>query len=214
MKRVSKNIITFLKNYGFLSPSTNSIILIILTLCIVVGMTLGAIAVGNVNMEFLHKLDFLFLNDFKSRTESSWTEIFITSFASAFIFALILEFTALSFWGVAIIPLIILIKSFGIGISAGYLYFIYGLKGIAFYTLILLPGIFISLIGFIFISCSAIDISYKFLKNIFPKTDCKISFRKEFKSHLHRFCYAISILLISSFVDSGFMAAFSRFFEF
>ena len=130
-------------------------------------MTLGAIAVGNVNMEFLHKLDFLFLNDFKSRIESSWTEIFITSFVSAFIFALILEFTALSFWGVAIIPLIILIKSFGIGISAGYLYFIYGLKGIAFYTLILLPGIFISLIGFIFISCSAMDISYKFLKNIF-----------------------------------------------
>ena len=119
MKRVSKNIINFLKNYGFLSPSTNSIVLIILTLCIVVGMTFGAIAVGNVNMEFLHKLDFLFLNDFKSRTESSWTEIFITSFASAFIFALILELTALSFWGVAIIPLIILIKSFGIGISAG-----------------------------------------------------------------------------------------------
>ena len=139
---------------------------------------------------------------------------FVMSVLSAFIFALILEFTALSFWGVAIIPLIILIKSFGIGISAGYLYFIYGLKGIAFYTLILLPGIFISLIGFIFISCSAIDISYKFLKNIFPKTDCKISFRKEFKSHLHRFCYAISILLISSLVDSGFMVAFSRFFEF
>jgi hypothetical protein len=90
---------------------------------------------------------------------------------------------------------------------------IYGLKGIAFYILILLPGIFVSSIGIIIFAAESFKFSCKFAKKILPKSGGE-SVWCEFKNYIHKIGCAFVILLVSSLLDVGFMAMFSRFFEF
>ena len=155
-------------------------------------------------MDFIYKVDFLFLNDFKERIASSNLEIFTSSLLSLSFFSLLIEFVTLSFFGALLIPVLIAFKGLGIGMTAGYLYLIYGLKGIAFYILILLPGIFVSSIGLIIFAAESFKFSCKFAKKIFPKSD-GISIWNEFKNYIHKIGCAFVILLFSSLLDVGFM---------
>ncbi len=213
MKRIIHKISLFLDKYEIVSIGRNNKIFIFLILCMISGMILGSISVGTISMEIIHKLDFLFLNDFKERINSSGLDIFISSFSSLAVFAVVTEMCALSFWGSAVIPLINFFRGLGFGITSGYLYLIYGLKGIAFYILILLPGIFISSIGFILFSVEGIKFSIKFARKILPKGSSD-ELWEEFKKNIRNSGYSMIILLVSSIIDTGFMAMFSRFFEF
>ncbi len=213
MKKIVHKISTFLDKYEIITFGKNNRIFIFLILCMISGMIIGSVSMGTVSMELMHKLDFLFLNDFKERVRSSGLDIFISSFSSVVIFAVVIEMCALSFWGSLVIPFVNFFRGLGLGIASGYLYLIYGLKGIAFYILILLPGIFISSIGLILFSSESIKFSVKFAKKILPKGNSE-SLWEELKKHMHSSGYAILILLISSVIDMGFMAMFSRFFEF
>lgn len=205
--------INFLDKYEIVNFSKNHKTIIFLTIIMIIGIIIGAVSIGTVSMDFVYKLDFLFLNDFKERIASSNLEIFISSVLSLSVFSLIIEFVALSFFGALLIPMLIIFKGLGIGMTAGYLYLIYGLKGIAFYILILLPGIFVSSIGMIIFSAESFKFSCKFAKKILPKSGGE-SLWSEFKNYIHKIGYAFVILLFSSLLDVGFMAMFSRFFEF
>lgn len=205
--------INFLDRYDIINFSKNYRTIIFLSILLLLGMVLGTISISAVNMDFIYKVDFLFLNDFKERIASSNLEIFTSSLLSLSFFSLLIEFVTLSFFGALLIPVLIAFKGLGIGMTAGYLYLIYGLKGIAFYILILLPGIFVSSIGLIIFAAESFKFSCKFAKKIFPKSD-GISLWNEFKNYIHKIGCAFVILLFSSLLDVGFMAMFSRFFEF
>ncbi len=213
MKKSFNKLISFFNKYELIRFDKNNKVIIVLAIFIAFGMVCGALCVGTVNMEFLHKLDFLFLNDFKERIGCSGLDIFISSFFSILVFALIIEVTALSFWGAVVIPLLVTFRGLGLGIVAGYLYLIYGLKGIAFYILILLPGIFISSIGIVIFAAESFKFSCKFANKILPKSDNEYLW-SEFKVHIKKISYALIILLVSSVIDMSFLALFSRFFEF
>ena len=163
--------INFLDRYDIINFSKNYRTIIFLSILLLLGMVLGTISISAVNMDFIYKVDFLFLNDFKERIASSNLEIFTSSLLSLSFFSLLIEFVTLSFFGALLIPVLIAFKGLGIGMTAGYLYLIYGLKGIAFYILILLPGIFVSSIGLIIFAAESFKFSCKFAKNIFPKSD-------------------------------------------
>ena len=205
--------INFLDRYDIINFSKNYRTIIFLSILLLLGMVLGTISISAVNMDFIYKVDFLFLNDFKERIASSNLEIFTSSLLSLSFFSLLIEFVTLSFFGALLIPVLIAFKGLGIGMTAGYLYLIYGLKGIAFYILILLPGIFVSSIGLIIFAAESFKFSCKFAKKIFPKSD-GISIWNEFKNYIHKIGCAFVIMLFSSLLDVGFMAMFSRFFEF
>ncbi len=212
-KRFFKRVVEFSDRYEITNFGKNHRTIVFLSILMAAGIVLGTIAVGTVSMDFIYKIDFLFLNDFSARISSTHLEIFISSLLSLFAFSLIIEFSTLSFFGALLIPVIIIFKGLGIGITAGYLYMIYGLKGIAFYILILLPGIFISSIGIIIFAAESFKFSCKFAKKILPKSDGE-SVWCEFKNYIHKIGCAFIVLLFSSLIDVGFMAMFSRFFEF
>lgn len=213
MKKMLKKISTFLNKYEVINFGKNNKVFIFLVCCMISGMVLGAVSVGTINMEIVHKMDFLFLNDFKERIKSNGTDIFVSSFSSIVIFAIVTEMCALSFWGSAVIPLVNFFRGLGLGITSGYLYLIYGLKGIAFYILILLPGIFVSSIGLILFSAESTKFSVKFAKMILPRETSE-SLWDELKNHIKSCGYCMIILLISSLIDLMFMEMFSKFFEF
>lgn len=212
-KRARGKVANFLDKYEITSFGKNHKIIIFLSILMAAGMVFGTVAVSAVSMDFIYKIDFLFLNDFNARISSTHLEIFISSLLSLFVFSLVIEFFTLSFFGAVIIPVIVAFKGLGIGMTAGYLYMIYGLKGIVFYILILLPGIFISSVGIIIFAAESFKFSCKFAKKILPKSGNEPVWN-EFKNYLHKIGCAFVILLISSLLDVGFMAMFSRFFEF
>ncbi len=213
MKKTIVKAVSFLKKYEIINVSPSSRALAFLGLCIIVGMICGTLLVPSLNMESLYKLDFLFLSDFKERIGQSFMQIFISSICAQSLFALIIELSAFSCWGIAVIPLSLITKGIGLGITAGYLYLIYGLKGIAFYILMLVPGIFISSIGLVFYSFGSIKFSLKLLKSVISKANSE-NIRPEMISHLKKSGYCLVLLGISALADVGFTAMFSKFFHF
>ena len=77
MKKIINKVSAFLDRYEIINFGKNNKTFIFLILCMIFGMVLGAVSVGTISMEIIHKLDFLFLNDFKERVQSSGFDIFI-----------------------------------------------------------------------------------------------------------------------------------------
>lgn len=213
MKQAICNAKSFLKINNVLNLSVKNKSLIFVFLCLISGMIFGSLSVSSLNMESLHAIDFLFLNDFQERIIQSGFEIFISSFFILSLFSLFIELSALSCWGVIFIPLIIAVRGLSLGLSAGYLYSIYGLKGIAFYILILLPGIFVSSLGLTVFSAESIKFSSKLLKVVFPKA-AEEKLWDSFKYYIKKSGYCLILMGISSLIDLCFMSMFSKFFNF
>ena len=213
MKHTIDKATSIFRRYEILRLSKHNKSFIFLFGCLIVGMVCGAISVSSFNMESIYKLDFLFLTDFKERMGQSYIEIFISSFCILSLFAFFLELSALSCWGMIFIPIIIAFKGLGLGLSGGYLYLIYGLKGIAFYILILLPGIFISSVGLTLLSIRCTKFSIKLLRILFAK-ESQENLWNDLKSHLKNSGYCFVLLAAASILDVCFMAMFSRFFNF
>ncbi len=75
------------------------------------GMILGAVSIGTVSMDFIYKVDFLFLSNFKEKIASTHLEIFTFFFVSLAAFSLAIEFATLSFFGLVFVPALIFSKA-------------------------------------------------------------------------------------------------------
>lgn len=104
------------------------------------GVAGGALTSGFTSGAMLEKLDFLFHASFLSRSADAYSTIFISSFASSFLFALAFLLLALSVWGFFCTPFLLFFRGFGTGLTAGYLYVTYGWKGFLYHFLTILPG--------------------------------------------------------------------------
>ena len=155
----------------------------------------------------------MFLNSFKEKIFESFLGIFASSSSQMLILTFILEFFALSFWGPILIPFTVFFRGLALGLCAGYLYLIYGLKGIAFYLLIMLPGIFVSSIGLLLFSSQTFKFSSKFAKSLFSKESHPELF-SAFKSHIKNSRLSFVLFLISALIDVCFTAMFVKFFDF
>lgn len=213
MKKLLSKTKSFLSENDIYNFGKNNRILLLMLFCLVLGMVVGSVSAGCINFETLDKLNSIFLTDFKQRISQSGAEVFISSLSLYFIFALILELSAFSAWGVALVPLMLVFKGMGMGLSGGYLYLVYGLKGIAFYILILVPGIFVSSIAFAFFGVSAFKSSFAISKKLLPKSS-DVMLWQYVKSNIKKLGYCTLLLCLSAFLDMSFMMMFSGFFEF
>lgn len=213
MKKLLSTTKKFLSENDIYNFGKNNRILLLMFLCLIVGMAIGSVSAGCINFETLDRLNVVFLTDFKQRIAQNGTEIFVSSLSLYFIFALILELSAFAAWGIISAPLLLIFKGIGMGLSGGYLYLVYGLKGIAFYILILVPGIFISSIAFAFFGVSAFKSSFAISKKLLPKPSDAVLWNYV-KSNLKKLGYCTLLLCFSAFLDMAFMMMFASFFEF
>ena len=116
--------------------------LVLLAAIFLAGMAAGAVYAGNADPQALERLDFLFAGNFRARATASFLSIFTASFASAFLFVLACFLCGLSLWGMFFIPCVLAFRGFGLGLTSGYLYAVYGGKGILFNLIVILPGAF------------------------------------------------------------------------
>lgn len=184
-----------------------------LILTMIISMIFGAVCVNYVDLSTVKKLDILFLSDFDSRSNQGELYTFVSSFTCLFLFWLMLITSALSALGVIIVPGILIFRSWGLGLTSGYLYLIYGLKGVAFYILVLLPGIFISSIAFICMSVTSAKFSIRVLKKFLPHAS-EGSLWNEMLLYIKKSGYILAIFMISSVIDMFFMKVFSNLFVF
>lgn len=203
----------FINAHEFFCFIRNNGYFIFLSCILLFGMVGGALSVNFIKLETVRKLDLLFSSDFQQRVGQPCTATFISSLSSSFIFMLFIFFSSLSLFGALIIPISILFRGFGLGLTAGYLYLIYELKGIAFYILIIVPGIFISSIGLILLSMISIRFSLKFASKLLPNPGNERLW-DEFPGYFKLCGYILTILTISSLVDMVSMLIFSRLFNF
>ena len=213
MERFLDNVKQISKRYNIMGFIITNKLTLFMSFVFLIGMLVGTICIEKVKIETIRNLDFLFCSDFKVRLNQTWINNFIASFSSSFIFVIFMVIMAFSFPGLIFIPVILMFRGVGLGLVGGYLYLIYGLKGVAFYILILIPGIFISSLGLISISCDSMRFSYKLSSKLMPKSG-NDRLWNEMIAYLKRVGYTTVIFVISPLADITFMMLFSRFFKF
>lgn len=117
--------------------------LVVLSAIFLAGMAVGAVYARTADPQALERLDFIFAGNFKARATASFLSIFSASFASAFLFVFACFLCGLSMWGMFFIPFVPFFRGFGLGLTSGFLYAVYGGKGILFNFAVLLPGAFV-----------------------------------------------------------------------
>ena len=211
MKRISFNKINDREIFDLVSQHR---LFTIMAAFLIFGMVLGSISMKSMNEDSLSDMASLFLNSLKVREDSGLFMIFVKSVSSYFLFAIIAFALGLSVWGFVMTFALMIFRGFGLGVSVGFLFFTYGFKGILFYALILLPGIFVSSMALILMSRAAFDTSYTLFKTTFLQREGNKSLENNFKAYFKKSGFALTLIIIASILDLLGYVAFSSFFNF
>ncbi len=141
-------------------------------------------------------------NDFiLDRTNKTILSIAINSFFNSMVFILLGFAFGTSVLGVVFVPLIVGVRSFLYGGMAATLYAEYSLKGIAFYTVLILPSAIVFIFGFLFAMCEALNFSLMLTRLTFPQTmPINISF--QFRSFSIKYLFVSVIIVFSAVIDA------------
>lgn len=131
----------------FMNALRENSTLVFFSVFLICGMLFGAVFARNADITTLKKLDFLFYSNFQSRAGQPIFDVFSASFASSFLFIFVCFLCGLSMWGMFLIPAVLFFRGFGLGLTSGYLYAVYGGKGVLFNLSVILPGAFVCCIA-------------------------------------------------------------------
>ncbi len=175
-----------------------------------VGMTYGSIIVGFGDEKLLHTLAFMTKGYMAGRVEQSLAETFLNSLYTSGAFVLLLfllGFSAISIPAILFLPLF---KGLGLGLSVGYLYITYGVKGVAFTAAVILPAALLSTFAIILAGREAFRLSVLFLSSFIPRLSGTITPRTV-KLYCAKFLVLAGIVLISAIIDCAVTFLFSGF---
>ncbi len=173
-----QNIKYYIKRYG---------IYVFFIAMLIVGLACGTVYAISADTDMLSSLDFLFFTNLEARLSQNVFSTFCACFASDFIFLFAILLLGLTPWGIPVMPFIAVLKGFGTGITAGYLFSVHSTRGIVFYLFVLLPGTFLFCMALILFAAAAFTSSKNmFFRIVTGKKEC---------SHSHRY--------ISDFLSKG-----------
>lgn len=187
---------------------------VLLSVIFLFGIFIGAISGENIDNKTFENINKLFLSNIEARGTNSFLYIFVSSLSSSFIFILLAFFMGLSMWGCILLPILPFFKGFCLGISQNYLYCSYGIKGLGFQLLVLLPGIFISVIALLLMSREAMRLSHNFSTFMLFGTREPFGRRDDIKMYLLRTGCVLIISVFASIIDTVFNMLFLNIFHF
>jgi len=177
------------------------------------GLIFGAVFSGRADTALLERLDLLFYSSIPNRISQPFPSVFISSAASSFLFVFACFLFGLSLWGSFLIPVIPLIRGFGFGLISGYLYAFYGLKGVLFQLLVILPGAYICILGILHAATEGSRFSRSLANQFFSKKG-RESEPLPFVGYLTRFGLFLLIAAAAAVVDALTAVCFSGMFSF
>ncbi len=201
------------KRYLRLPEIRKNLLFIFFMLTLFAGITVGALCGRTDDEQLMENLDIIFLTNFKVRCSQGILDSFVASFASAFIFILIIFLLGLSVWGGFIAAAVPFVKGYGYGLATGYLYSTYGLTGILYNILIILPGAFLCSAVIAAASQEAFRSSIKII-SVFRKTTVSDDPHIQMKKYLLSMLWLLFLTAVSSAVDMLFSLMFSWLFSF
>ena len=182
-----------------------------------VGLILGAVFSRNADQSFLQRLDLLFFSDLSTRASGSAVLIFASSAASSFLFIFACFLLGLSLWGAFFLPVIPFLRGFGFGLISGYLYLSYGLKGIGFQCLVILPGAYLCILGILHAAKEATHFSRSLANSFSSKINDPVkttNHNPSFKYYFTRFAFFLLIVFAAAVVDVLTSVCFAGMFSF
>lgn len=187
--------------------------LLVLTTLLLFGMLIGSWAIKICNNDSYYGIVDVFNNYLDKRIGQSFLLSFLYSVLSSlpvivacYVFGLCIIGSPAAF----IAPFL---YGFSMGITAGYLYSAFELKGIGFFALIMLPRLFINSVTVIFASRETFRFSLKLFKIISPISKTQ-QFYESFKLYSIRFIFFIIFIIFASLIDAVMSVAFISFFKF
>lgn len=187
---------------------------LVFLLLILLGMVLGALYARSAESDTLDSLDFLFTTNLDARLSQSPLGTFCACFASDFIFLISVYLFGTAPWGLPLELVTVLFKGFGIGITAAYLFISYGLSGMGFYLLVLLPGTFLFCLALAFFSTSAFEFSKRMFIIAVSKKASSVPVRGSLLHLSSRLLTALIITFAASLVDTFLWSMFAGAFKF
>ena len=185
---------------------------VIFTLFFTAGVIWGALTSLRSDPEFLLDMDFLFTTNLNPRLDEGLLGSFMAHFASNFIFFTAVLLCGLSPWGTGVLPLAVAFKGFGTGLSAAYLMSTYGLKGLGFYLVVVLPGTFIFSLILIFMCCESARTSLRIAGCVFSKSQSGVPVAGYVKSYLIKCAYYLLMSAVGAVCDMFFWSFVSKLF--
>lgn len=180
---------------------------------VILGAVIGALSGRYADASLMKQLDIVFLTNFRMRADNGALSVFSASFAANFIFLLTVFLSGLSLWGEIPVVFVPFIKGYGYGLTMGYAYSAFGLSGILYNLLMVLPGAFV----FAFVISAAVRESFTHsmgLLSMFRKSavsgDPVVSIRRYMLSMI----WLLFLSAVSSAVDMLCSLMFSWLFDF
>lgn len=195
----------FFKRYGI---RTLFVILLLF------GLAGGSVYAQNADTEMLNSLDFLFTTNLDARLTQNAVGTFCACFASDFIFLITIYLLGLAPWGIPVMPLVILFKGFGTGLTAGYLFITNSFSGLGFYLLVLLPGTFLFCIALLLFTTSAFCFSKRMFFYTVGKTLPKQPLRQGVIDLSSHFMTSLIMTFCASLLDTVLWTLFAGAFNF
>lgn len=165
------------------------------------GVLWGAMVSVNADKDFLKDMDFLFTTNLDSRLSLGLLGSFAAHFASDFIFVAVAVLCGLSPWGIGVLPFVFAFKGFGTGLSAAYLISTYGLKGLGFYLVVVLPGTFVFSVCLLFLCTEGARMSLHFAYAVFGKGDLTPTINIRVRKFLSRCAYFLFLSAVAAVCD-------------
>ena len=184
-----------------------------LLIIFLLGAILGNLVFKNASESFFKKISDLITCNFEVRSSGSLFNIFSESIFSSFIFILVIFSIGVSAFGLTLVPLIVFFKGYCTGIFQGYLWSSFGLKGLIFFILVILPGLFVSILAILLMAKEAIKMSNIF-SNMLLNIKTWQSDEKYVKSYLTKTGCIVILVLMSAFIDALSNFLLFRFFSF
>lgn len=176
------------------------------------GLLMGSLYAKNAPASLLEDLNFLFTTNLSARMEQPVFATFATSFASNFLFLVVVFLCGLAPWGMVAAFLSPAFKGFGVGISAGYLFVTYGFRGVGFYLLVILTGTFIFSFALILECIQAHYLSCKLARFVFTSAENVQPVSVYVRSFLLRSLYMLILTAVAALADMLLWTAFSGLF--
>lgn len=203
---MKKGIILNLKKFKLLDYVTHNKIFILLSALYIVGILIGVFMV--VDNSKISSNTKTFLNDYiQLHSSSSFFNKLITRFINCFIILILYFLSGTSMFGVAVTPFLMLWQGILFGSLSSQMYSMYGISGIAFNAIIIIPTTIIFVICCFFAARYSIDFSLQFARLTLPHskpTNLYISFKK--------YCFNYLILITITFLFIIFEIVLNLFF--
>ena len=203
--KVTKNKTSLLETVN----QNNSIIFI--TFCFLLGILAGVLIFKTKNSDFGY-----YSSEFKnicSQLNSGFLSAATHSFLNQLPFAAAVFLSGTCMVGAILVPAVVAVRGAAYGVIMGYAYSSYGLAGIVFNSLILIPSAVIVAVALILSSREALGFSLSLARLALPETK-KPRIEQDFKLYCMRQLFVLIFFVAAALVQALMSVSFISFFQF